>query len=618
MKINKLLVAAAGAVFSAFCWGLEAAQAHGGHSHSGTSTGSPEPLSPSPSLFNSGSIFYGEPLPIGSANFRSFVRLNDDGNPLDLGVNFSRETLTNLSNLYGTPPTFPAPTRLLYPSLPTQAATTPYRDLELIYYNSGHTPVETPGSRDEHIDFAFYLPSRQDRLSTICPNASPSPFWPYGQCSSNELEAAARIPEPSALPTNFSQVPFGTQFFGQAGAGTSYFQIREPNPEASVFYGFYNGEMTYIDLLISNDFLEEVAAQPNSTFTAPLAQPSGLIYPEDGYYPTNYSVSYDEANGYAVVLGGFTFRPAEPTEPPPPPPSDPSILPPQPDRSENRLTFLGDPDDNQGTVAFFNLDTTALDAAYPNTAQNSNNAPIPYYVTGRQSSPEVPPSDSDRTATLTEISNFPIFGNYVESNGILLEDIGLFLGQRSARDFTQTWNLDDVGPDRISSTGSISERIYEANPEDVELFLSYQETKIIEFGYSPLYTTLDFGPTPSFFDDRDTAYTDPIPVTKVPGLNPLLDGLVEAFLQDLANLGSPNRVQLLADNSPPDRLFTDPEDIFAAGNGFGVVRLPLPADIQPVPATTVPDPSSVLGLLMLGTWGAVSQLRINRRKKEVT
>jgi hypothetical protein len=188
MKVKKLSVAAAGAMFSAFALGMQAAHAHAGHSHSDSPL-DPLPLTSSSadSLLNSGSIFYGEPLPVGNGTFQSFVKFNDDGNPSDIGVTFSNETLAGLPNLSNSPSTFPFPTQFLYPPLPSEASATPFGDLELLYFNDGHTPEELPGYRDEHLDFSFYLPTFQERRSTICPN-SPGNF----QCAGEELERAVR------------------------------------------------------------------------------------------------------------------------------------------------------------------------------------------------------------------------------------------------------------------------------------------------------------------------------------------------------------------------------------------------------------------------------------------
>jgi hypothetical protein len=78
MKVKKLSVAAAGAVIPVFFLGIQAVHAHAGHSHSDSEIthSLPSTSSSADSLLNSGSIFYGEPLPIGNGTFQSFVKFN--------------------------------------------------------------------------------------------------------------------------------------------------------------------------------------------------------------------------------------------------------------------------------------------------------------------------------------------------------------------------------------------------------------------------------------------------------------------------------------------------------------------------------------------------------------
>lgn len=312
MKNIKVLVAGIGVVLASVSLGIEAASAHGSgspsvppHSHPPFSASANNPL-------DSGSVFYGEPLPLGNGAFRSFVIFNEHGEPTNIGTTFSQETLSSLPSLAnGTPSTFPYPTYLYNPLLPPQASATPFGDLELLYFNDGHTPEEQPGYRDQHIDFSFYLSTFAERHSTICPH--PVGFF---ECAGEELDKAVQKPDPRAVPVGFEQVPPGSQFYAVSGAGTAFFNPAEPNPLASLFFGFNEGKMTFIDLLITVDFFEDLAAQPNSSFTSPVPQPAGFMYAKDGYYPTTYTVTYDEVNKYTVSLGGLTFRSANSTSVP--------------------------------------------------------------------------------------------------------------------------------------------------------------------------------------------------------------------------------------------------------------------------------------------------------------
>lgn len=281
----------------------------------------------------------------------------------------------------------------------------------------------------------------------------------------------------------------------------------------------------------------------------------------------------------------------------------------RPISSENSLTFSGEPSQNEGYTVFSNLNPTALDSGHQVISMNgSGNAP--YYVTGRQGSPEVPPSGATRTTSLTEIAaGFPTFSNYLKNNGILLDNIGFAFGQKSDRDFTKTWNLGDdiLGKNWFGSPDStITETIDKANPNDVEEFLSFGTEKIVSFGYSDIYAAIDYGSTPSVFDDSDVAFTDPVTVTKLTGLDPVGDALANAFLQDVAAGGG--KIQLVHEEDQP-------EETDFIGNGFGGVNLRFGVSIQVVSTTPIPEPSPALGLLMFGAFNAIYYLKKNKKTK---
>ncbi|BBD63725.1 hypothetical protein NIES4072_26190 [Nostoc commune NIES-4072] len=271
----------------------------------------------------------------------------------------------------------------------------------------------------------------------------------------------------------------------------------------------------------------------------------------------------------------------------------------RPINSENRLTFSGEPFQNQGYTVFSNLNPISLDSGHQVINLNGvGNAP--YYVTGRQGSPEVPPSYATRATSLNEIAGFPMFSKYIKNNGITLDNVGFAFGQKSDRDFTKTWNLGDdrLGKDWFASSDStIEERIYKANPDDVEAFLSFDRQKIVDFGYSDIYGAINYGATTSVSDDSDVAFTDPMTVKKVIGLDPIEDALANAFLQDVVAGGG--KVQLVHEEYQPD------ETNFILGNGFGGINLRFGASIQVVSTRSVPEPSLALGLLMFGIFNAI-------------
>lgn len=289
-------------------------------------------------------------------------------------------------------------------------------------------------------------------------------------------------------------------------------------------------------------------------------------------------------------------------------------LPVQPIDSEYRLQTTGNPSiaapfGNQGFAAFSNRAAQAPDSGHCDISRNAGGFGAPYYVTARPGSPEFPPSGATRATTVTEVIGFPTLSSYLSDNEISPTSIGFNFTQKSDRSFTDTWNLGDdvLGEDWFATPDStLEERIYGADPDDVQLSLSYGTIPIIDLGYTPLYSTLDYGSTKEVKDDFEVNFTAPTVPTKVSGLDPSVDALADALLADVADAGGSLQVvlatTLIIDESRPN-----------TGNGFNTLLFSFPADIRAV--ETVPEPSSALGILALGALGAVSYLKKQKNKR---
>ncbi|MBW4427788.1 MAG: hypothetical protein KME50_25940 [Nostoc desertorum CM1-VF14] len=282
----------------------------------------------------------------------------------------------------------------------------------------------------------------------------------------------------------------------------------------------------------------------------------------------------------------------------------------KPINSNYRLSLFGNVADNQGYTAFFNLDPLAPDFGHRDISLNASGNGAPYYLTGRQGSPEEPASGSTRTASVAEIAGFPTLSSFLNNNAISLSSIGFGYGVKSDRNFNTTWNLgsDILGQNWFASPDStIEERIYTANPNNVESFLSFNTTKIINFDYSNIYSVLDYGGTTDISDDIDAGFTDPVKATRVAGLDPLADALADAFLQDVTAAGG--AVQLVAEDTAVE------EASFSTGNGFGLLNFKFVGSLRVGRTSTVPEPSLIWGIVMTAACYAMVPLRKTFLKK---
>lgn len=274
----------------------------------------------------------------------------------------------------------------------------------------------------------------------------------------------------------------------------------------------------------------------------------------------------------------------------------------RPIASNNCLRLFGKRTDStpQGFVGY--------GAGHTETSLNSPGNPAPYYAAGIDFSPENVPGATRSATLLNNITGFSNFANFLTNNSINVDRIGFSFGPKN-RDFTKSWNLgDDINGQNYfsSSTSSLEERIYAANSKEVESFLLLDTTKIISFGYSDIYSFLEYGATTAPDDDSEAIISDPFSVSKVAGLLGEFDGLANAFLADVGS----NKVQLVSEDAAvvPDDVFIDP----SIGPLNPVISIQFPLQLRIV---STPEPSVTLGLMSLGIIAVGCRLK-NKIRKE--
>lgn len=223
--------------------------------------------------------FNGNAVAVGSGTGHTFVTLDSNGNPTELGVSLSESALDGLpSTLPGTDFELP---------LPVEATATPFQQVVLDWNPQGHEPrgVYTV----PHFDFHFYLISAAER-DAITP-ADPDFAAKLAKQPAPEFIPAGYVPTPGGVPRMGAHWvnPASAEFQGQAFTRT-------------FIYGFYDGSMAFLEPMVTRAFL-----QSRPDVTAQLALPQQYAQPRS--YPTTYRVRYDAAaKQYQVILGGFVQR----------------------------------------------------------------------------------------------------------------------------------------------------------------------------------------------------------------------------------------------------------------------------------------------------------------------
>ncbi|MCO6480878.1 MAG: DUF5602 domain-containing protein [Phaeodactylibacter sp.] len=217
-------------------------------------------------------FFYGEKAALGQSEARSYIRLGDDGAPVEVGIIVPEEAMATLG-MHET---------MLSLGLPAKARTlTAYQHMMFDWMPHGHEPA---GVFDKpHFDLHFYYTSEAERMAIQATDT----------VQFMKPVEGGYIPQPYI---NIGGVPqMGAHWIDPTGSPFN------GEPFTSVLiYGSYDGEVTFVEPMIAKAFIEE-----EKTFQLPILQPDQ--FPEGGkYYPTIYGVEHDEARKqYRLYVGGF-------------------------------------------------------------------------------------------------------------------------------------------------------------------------------------------------------------------------------------------------------------------------------------------------------------------------
>lgn len=239
---------------------------------------------------NSGT-FFGPSQDLGNGTVRTYVMLDEGGNPTEVGL---RMTPTALDDLPGTAAGAPP---MLMLDFPDQASATAFDHVMLNWNPEGHDPVVLFGK--PHFDFHFDMVDMAT-LEAISPS---DPGY---------ATKAERAPEAKYVPEGYV-VPPGGPAAAQAVPGMGVHLIDSGDTsivpgsydfEQIVINGTWDGRNTFIEPMITREWL---LTAPNSQQALKLPQ----AYQRAGYHPTTYGVHVDEqTKDYVISLGGMSMRAA--------------------------------------------------------------------------------------------------------------------------------------------------------------------------------------------------------------------------------------------------------------------------------------------------------------------
>lgn len=235
-------------------------------------------------------VFYADEQPLGEGTVRTWVRLNDSGTPEALGVAVSQRAVETLPDAESLPPPFHMYNLVL--PLPAEAAATGFDHVLFDWNAVGHDPLALYSA--PHFDVHFYMIDADTRMA-IDP-------------SDPDFEAKGlKEPSPDHIPADYMSPPGN---FTVPQMGTHWLDRHTPELNGQPFsqtmiYGFYDGRMIFIEPMLTIEYLK---SKPN--LTQAVKQPARFERP--GYYPTSYSIRYDETeSSYLISIEGLTQHAAD-------------------------------------------------------------------------------------------------------------------------------------------------------------------------------------------------------------------------------------------------------------------------------------------------------------------
>ncbi|MDC6350497.1 DUF5602 domain-containing protein [Zeaxanthinibacter sp. PT1] len=219
--------------------------------------------------------YTGEKVNIGDGQAWTIVKTDHYGNPLAIGIQFTKAALENL-------PSGHAHAHETVLQLPGGKPVAPYDHVTLDWNEMGHEP---PGVYDlPHFDIHFYMISMAER---------------DGIGPTDEAEFNKPLPGIN-LPPMYLETPGGVPRMGAhiidllspEIAGTGIFTY-------TFIYGKYNGLMNFLEPMVTRDFLltkERVSYE--------IRRPEA--YQTPGMYPDELTICFDEETGiYTILMEGL-------------------------------------------------------------------------------------------------------------------------------------------------------------------------------------------------------------------------------------------------------------------------------------------------------------------------
>ncbi|QFZ21180.1 DUF5602 domain-containing protein [Saccharothrix syringae] len=227
----------------------------------------------------------GDTVAMGLGMMKPYVTVDKEGKPTEVGIRVTAAALNGL-------PQGETPTHWMV-TFPEEAGPTVVENAMVNWYPKGRKPAEIFG--EPQIAFHFYTVDANEAM-TIDPKAEPAKAT---HLLDDKYVAEDYIPEPGD-PVEKTVAKMGLHWLDK----TREFGPGKPEFTEVFVNGSWDGKHIFLEPLATRKFL---LTKPN--VVAPVKQPKA--YQKGGYYPTEYTIRYDEpTDEYVISIGDMVLRQA--------------------------------------------------------------------------------------------------------------------------------------------------------------------------------------------------------------------------------------------------------------------------------------------------------------------
>lgn len=226
--------------------------------------------------------FYGPQVQMGNGKVRSFVRINHNDVPQELGLIMSGSSFENLPAMMSD---------AVLPLHPKAKEVTPYDHIFFGWMPDGHPPAVFS---QPHFDVHFYMIPEAERMMIPAPTPS----------NMNLFAAPPAGYLPADYTTPFAIIPMMGRHWLDATSN-----ILSPGAVFTheFIYGTFNQKVAFLEPMIAKSFLMAIESGTAVAVHQAIKQPS-LFDPSGKYYPTRYNIYTDGKGNVYISVDQFVLR----------------------------------------------------------------------------------------------------------------------------------------------------------------------------------------------------------------------------------------------------------------------------------------------------------------------